>query len=198
MTAPDYSPDFEAFWKAYPKRDGQKRGKPDAFKVWVKMSAAEKKAADTDVGKRNRQHGWGKYIRDAVRYLRSRGWEDEWEPYSGGDEKAPPQRRDYHLMEPTPELSVAEIVMGRAFLKYATKAAFSMVGALPGIRRAIKIKSELLADVVPAFEEEIGAGTMTRIDANREIARAFLSRMDLDYQRSLSESIDLDAVLTWP
>lgn len=77
----DYSPDFEEFWKAYPKRNGQKVGKKPAFKVWATMKEGEKLLARQDVLKRNRQHGWGKYIRDGQRYLKHEGWNDEWEPY---------------------------------------------------------------------------------------------------------------------
>ena len=50
----DYSPAFEAFWKAYPKRNGQKRGKKPAFKVWQALNKSEQTTALADVEKRNR------------------------------------------------------------------------------------------------------------------------------------------------
>lgn len=76
----EYTDNFERFWQAYPKRNGRKVGKRPANNQWIKLTADERRAAFADVEKRNRQQGWGKYIRDAQRYLRDHGWEDEWSP----------------------------------------------------------------------------------------------------------------------
>lgn len=190
---PDYSPEFESFWRDYPKRDGQKRGKAPAYKIWAKLSAAERHVASGDVQKRNRQHGWGKYIQDAERYLKNRGWEDEWEPYSPKEDgKSAPR---YHFADAPPEMSWAEVVLGRAFARYAVTAAGSAMGALPEVDTALKIRSEVLTSVAPALEEDIQADTLSRRDAAFDLARSFLKRMDKDYRRNLAERINFSGPL---
>lgn len=63
---------FEEFWRAYPKRDGVKRGKAEAAKEWDRLKAAERVEA---------MDGLAAYVassfgkpQDAERYLRKRRW----------------------------------------------------------------------------------------------------------------------------
>ena len=73
----NYSDSFEKTWHLYPKRNGQKRGKAPAFKVWEKLNIEDQRAAYSDIRKRNLAGGW-EFVRDMERYLKHRGWEDEW------------------------------------------------------------------------------------------------------------------------
>lgn len=82
----EYTADFEATWVKYPKRDGRKVGKKPAFTVWQKMTVDDRRAAFADIRDRNNAGGWGKYIKDMQRYLRDRGWEDEWQGQRVGTE----------------------------------------------------------------------------------------------------------------
>ena len=73
----DYTASFETTWSAYPKRNGKKVGKLPAFKEWEKLSLEDQRAAYADIRDRNRAGGW-EYIQDMQRYLKHRGWDDEW------------------------------------------------------------------------------------------------------------------------
>lgn len=71
-----YTPEFESFWKAYPK----KTNKGPAFVEWLEMkppldaclAALEWQVKSDDWTKEN-----GKYVVDPERYIKRRKWEDE-------------------------------------------------------------------------------------------------------------------------
>jgi len=69
-----YTPDFEEFWKLYPK----KNGKPKSFEYWKKLSEEEKNAIMADIPKRKEDDKWvNGFIKDPERYIKYRQWEDE-------------------------------------------------------------------------------------------------------------------------
>lgn len=182
----DYSPEFEEFWKAYPKRHGEKRGKSPAYKkVWVKMSAAERHVAQVDVDKRNRQRGWGKYITDAERYLKNKGWDDEWEPYVPDDDVRPnsgpyvPPIREPEIVVPWEEQLLA-----RLFRNYVM-----MAGGLPDVQFALDEKAVVMREVVPVFREEVEAKSMDRRAASLDIARNYLHRLDIAYGKTVGDRV---------
>ena len=68
----DYTDEFEQkVWGPYPERNGKKTKKKPAYQKWQKLKRDEQLAVIADIGKRNRQQGWGKYIRDLVTYVPS-------------------------------------------------------------------------------------------------------------------------------
>jgi hypothetical protein len=85
-----YSDEFEAFWKAYPKRfipesdRWVKVGKNDAWKKWVKLSGTEQQTVMAVLHNVKA----GRYVLDAQRWLKGRRWEDyeapaEYKPAEG-------------------------------------------------------------------------------------------------------------------
>jgi hypothetical protein len=85
-----YSDEFEAFWRAYPKRfipesdRWVKVGKADAWERWVKLSEAEQKTVMSIIHKVK----LGRFVPDAHRWLKGRRWEDyeapaEYKPAEG-------------------------------------------------------------------------------------------------------------------
>jgi len=181
----DYSPEYEAFWKAYPKRNGQKRGKKPSSREWDKLNKAEQVAALVDVEKRNRNRGWGKYIKDAERYLKHAGWDDDWEPYVNDDDSKPntgPYQPRAGI--PEPELHWADRMLNRLFLNYM----FATSG-LDDVKPALEIKHAILGDAVPAFEEDITAERTTKRQAAHELAELFLSRLDIHYHKTAKNRV---------
>lgn len=90
-----YTPEFEEFWSAYPK----KSGKGDAQDAWTKINPnAELKAKILwSLEAQKRSHDWtkenGKYIPNPSTWLNQDRWEDELTPAEqgavGGFKKAP-------------------------------------------------------------------------------------------------------------
>ncbi|MEE9158945.1 MAG: hypothetical protein V3U60_11225 [Gammaproteobacteria bacterium] len=72
----DYPEAFESLWSVWPKRDGRKGKKFPAFKKWQALDSSQKAALLACTEKHNRQHSWGKYIRDLLTFINQRGWED--------------------------------------------------------------------------------------------------------------------------
>lgn len=76
-----YTPEFEKFWKAYPRGDG----KIEAWRAWLKAQGNEEFPALDDliaiVESRSRTEDWqkenGKFIPHASTWLNQRRWEDE-------------------------------------------------------------------------------------------------------------------------
>jgi len=81
-----FDPFFEIFWKEYPERNGQKRGKQKAFKEWKALNPdqelREKIFSALKIQKQNyidcKKHGeFVPEFQDPERWLRNRRWEDE-------------------------------------------------------------------------------------------------------------------------
>ena len=171
----DYTENYERFWQAYPKRNGRKVGKKPAFAQWKKLSREEKTAAFSDVEKRNRHQGWGKYIRDAVRYLRDHGWEDEWQGAKETITHAMPEVR-----EPERKLTWPERLCNRLFKSYVLAAA-----GLPEVKTALKIKHELLANEAPVMMNDVDNGAEDKREAVETLAGLFVGRLDAAYGKQL-------------
>ena len=77
-------PDFEKFWKAYPK----KRSKGEAEKAWLSLRPDEQLTANllAAVERAKTLDDWkkdgGKYVPHPATWLRAKGWEDELLPAS--------------------------------------------------------------------------------------------------------------------
>jgi len=166
----DYTPEYEAFWEAYPKRDGRKQGKKPGFAQWQKLSAAEKRAAQVDVEKRNRQGGWGKYIRDAERYIRHRGWEDEWSP-----ERSPAaSARRSEPLPPEYDCDRWTQLGNRLLIRYVRHARGL---SEPELASALEIRDRVVAALSGALDEEIEE-TGKSHDSVMTFAKQFLSDLD--------------------
>lgn len=188
----DYDPEYiDKFYDPYPKRNGQKKGKSPAFRIWVKMKAGEKLLAINDVAKRNRMNGWGKYIVDCNRYLKDRMWEDEWEPYRE-DSDMKPNTGAYRAPEPKKEereFTLPEIRINKAFRDYV----FCSIrhGGFPEdkVQAALDEKHDIMDNYVPAFREDVEAGTMTKERAGFEVVELFLTRLDKVCGRELRDVV---------
>ena len=171
----EYSDNFELFWKAYPARNGRKVGKKPAFAQWNKLTADQRKVAFATAEKNNRMQTWGKYVRDAQRWLRDAGWEDEIEA----------KQTDMLGTRPMPEAHVPEVTLpwqermiNRLFKTYV----FTAMG-LPEVKQALAVKHEILKTDAPALEGEPHA------EAAETLAGLFLTRMDLAYGLNLRDRI---------
>lgn len=77
---------FAHFWEAYPKRDGKRIGKAEALAFWRKMPYDDRKAAWRGACNLSRavaaggRHG----IKDPIRFLRHRAFDDWQEPAPAG------------------------------------------------------------------------------------------------------------------
>ena len=175
----DYTENFERFWKVYPARNGRKNGKKPAFGQWKKLTADQKRAAYADVEKRNRQQGWGKYIRDALRYLRDHGWDDEWtgaqETISHGMPEA---------SEPERNITWQERLCNRLFKSYVLAA-----HGLPEVKTALSIKQHILNVEASAFDEDIQSGAETKVSAVETLAGLFVGRLDSAYDKRLKATV---------
>lgn len=173
----DYTHEYESFWEAYPARNGRKQGKKPGFAQWQRLTAAERSLASTDVGKRNRQGGWGKYIRDAERYLRHKGWEDEWTP-----ERGPTQtERRRELPEPEFQCSRWQALGNRLLFRYLRHARGL---SEPDLASALAVRDRTVSSLSFALDEEI-AETGDSRDAVTTFAKQFLTDLDNKLGRKL-------------
>lgn len=190
----DYHPEFERDYDQFPERDGQRRGKYDAYKKWLKLRVAERELMHLDIEKRNRQNGWGKYIPDISRYVNQRMWEEDWKPYEPSsdcksDKPNSGTVRYVPREDVLPDMTWPDIVLGRVFACYVAYT----TRAVPAdqIEKALEIKAELLSQHVPALQEELDADELTVHEASQQLAGAMLKRLDKAYGRR-----DADRVMT--
>jgi hypothetical protein len=74
----EYHPLFEAWWKAYPKRNGKKQGKRKAFEAWWKACRDEGVTPDRLIEAITKlSPTYGEYPPDGATWLNGRRWEDE-------------------------------------------------------------------------------------------------------------------------
>jgi hypothetical protein len=173
---------FEQFWKAYPRKVAKK----PALTAWIKQDVEADlygaKAAVDDLLKRTRLGWWNKdktkiphpasWI-NAQRWL-DEGWADEIEGHSTRTERPRPR------VQEAPERIVPweESLLGRLFVTYVV-----IAHGLPDeARQALKIKAELMRDVVPALRGDVQAETMTPAELAEMVAGLFLARMDHAYK----------------
>jgi hypothetical protein len=62
-----YPPDFEAFWLAYPHRDGKPIGKRETFDAWEKLTEEQRRCAMVGAGHLAAN---GRYAKDPIRFLK--------------------------------------------------------------------------------------------------------------------------------
>ncbi len=177
----NYPPQFEAFWKAYPR----KVAKPTALKAWQKNGMEDDlyaaKAATDDVTKRSRMKWWAKdktKIPHPATWINAMRWHDEgWESeIEQADRKPNTGRAVFVPQQPEREVHWTEAMLGRLYLCYVSLAN-GINDALP----ALKIKRELMTRYVPAYNESIEAGEITTQEVAVELADLFLKRMDSRY-----------------
>lgn len=73
----DNPPEFEMFWKKYPKRGGRKVGKAAALKLWMKLKPEERYEAFEAMQKYSQSEAAKTgYARDAERFLKADYWKD--------------------------------------------------------------------------------------------------------------------------
>lgn len=68
--------DFEEFWNAYPKRNGQRLGKKPSMAQYLK-ALRKTTHAEIMAGVRSYAAHAGNYAKDPMRWLRDEGWADE-------------------------------------------------------------------------------------------------------------------------
>jgi hypothetical protein len=75
---PETPPDFEAFWQAFPKRDGKRIGKADAVRVWGRLTRQQRAAARVAVNHYAEacSRPGSPSAMDPHRWLTRRRWED--------------------------------------------------------------------------------------------------------------------------
>lgn len=186
-----YPPQFELFWKAYPR----KVAKPTALKAWQKNGMEDDlyaaKAATDDVKKRTRMKWWAKdktKIPHPSTWINAMRWHDEgWEAEIEQAERKPDTGRYVRPPQiPEREVHWTEAMLGRLYLCYV-----SLANGLQDALPALKIKRELMERYVPAYNESIDLGDMTTQQVAVELADLFLNRMDARYGLQL-----MDRVLT--
>ena len=195
MSAPKYTPEFDAFWKVYPR----KTAKVTAFKAWQKQVGDGDLFDDTwkqivqDCEKRTRLNWWPadkSKVPHGATWINQRRWEDE-----GWEEDVRTRGREHDdkpafIPRPPPQegtikMTWAEFALGRLFFAYVADAG----RPLPDIEPAARIRAELLRDWVPAFQEDIEDGTTTVEAAVQELAKLFLNKMDAAYERGMAERV---------
>lgn len=88
-SAPNYTPEFEAFWRDYPKDHGVKSL---AFKEWAQLSPEDRTAAHAALDAWKRSRKWqGGFIRECQRWLDYREWEQIPDPAISRNGSMPPE-----------------------------------------------------------------------------------------------------------
>jgi hypothetical protein len=182
-------PMFEKFWKAYPRKVAKK----PALTAWIKQDVEADmygaKAAVDDLEKRTRLGWWNKdktKIPHPASWINAQRWHDEgWaEEIAGHDRQT---ERPRHRVPDAPERIVPweEAMLGRLFLTYV-----SIAHGLPDdARSALKIRVELMRDVVPELRTDIEAETMTHAELGEMLGNLFLARMDHAYSLNLKDRV---------
>lgn len=181
-------PMFEKFWKAYPRKVAKK----PALTAWIKQEVEADlyaaKAAVDDLEKRTRLGWWNKdksKIPHPASWINAQRWHDEgWaDEIAGHSTRA---ERPRHRVPDAPERIVPweEAMLGRLFRSYIMLAA-----GLPEVRTALKIKTELMRDVVPELRVDIQAEKMTPAELGEMLAGLFLARMDHAYSLNLKNRV---------
>jgi len=166
----DYTDDYERLWSAYPARNGKKQGKKPGFAQWQRLTADEKRAAIADVEKRNRMGGWGKFIRDCERYLRHKGWEDEWTP-----ERATATQPSRRMPDPPAYECDKWTALGNRLLFRYIRHARGL--SEPDLAAAIATRENVVQRLSAALDEEI-QDTGEQHDSVMTFAKVFLTDLD--------------------
>jgi len=190
MPKVNYTPLFEQFWKAYPR----KTAKTTAFKAWIKQGIEDDafmpKQAIQDCEKRTRLQWWPRdrsKIPHGATWINQMRWEDEgWEdeiktredekPNTGLPTIKPPQ-------DDGPKLSGWETMCNRLCLSYLRHA-----GGFSDERFAQfkATKKRVIEMMVPAINEELAGIT------DRDELRRIRGEMAQTFAETLMNSLDMD------
>lgn len=186
-------PEFDRFWKAWPKKSDKKR----ARLAFAKMSAASKKAAVADAEKRKREGWWATHpLMLALSYINGERWDDEWleelererRLNRQGPNTTPARQYTYKPPEEQVSIDPAERILNRVFRDYL----FTYYGrynkALPDAEKALEEKRSIMKEIVPALREDVAAGELEQSRANVEIVDTFLTRLDLAFGVNLRQA----------
>ena len=184
-----YPPQFELFWKAYPR----KIAKIPAFKAWTKNGIEDDlyaaKAAIDDINKRSRMKWWSKdksKIPHPATWINAQRWHDEgWEDeIERGERKPNTGRAVFTPQETGPDVPWEESLIGRVFRVYVLTA-----GGLSSVKLALKIKAELMRDYVPEYRVSIEAKEITPNEVCAELAELFVMRLDAAYGLNFGDRV---------
>ena len=183
-----YPAKFEEFWKAYPRRVA----KLSALKAWQKHGMEDDmylaQAAIDDVEKRSRKHWWSKdksKIPHPATWINSQRWYDEgWESEVEQRDGHVSGEVRYNPAPPLPDMPWQQAMFGRLMWVYVLKA-----GGLVNPDRALDIRSTMMAEFVPAFEEDVRLGHMEPEQVGEQLADLFLARLDEAYGLQLRASV---------
>ncbi len=87
-----FSPEFESFWKTYPKRNGRKIGKEKAALMFKKIPV--KDLEDLKLAVSNYSQECNGLPKDAERFLRNGFWKDYLKPRDPAEKKAANNQKD--------------------------------------------------------------------------------------------------------
>jgi len=185
MTADTIPPMFEKFWKAYPRKVAKK----PAITAWIKQDVEADlyaaKAAVDDLEKRTRLGWWNKdktKIPHPASWINAQRWHDEgWADEIEGHRPARDSTRPRVPDLPERVVPWEEAMLGRIFRSYVM-----FTQGLPEVRQALKIKAEIMRDVVPDLRDD---QEMEPAEIGEMIAGLFLTRMDLAYNLNLKDRV---------
>lgn len=106
---PEYPPEFEEFWNAYPKRDGRRNGKGKSLKLWKQIKADERPALlKAALNFSQSRLALENKARDPERFLVNDWWR-EWvdAPGQSGVGQPPSMYRDLAPRQPASEREFA-------------------------------------------------------------------------------------------
>ena len=177
----EYSPEFERFWKPWPKKSDKRR----AAAKFEALSRGEQHLATLDAEKRKREGWWATHpLMLALSYLNGARWEDEWIEELTRERRLDTGKPDSGVYiprpsEPLPEIPWPERMLSRLYVFWQCV----VLGVSDGADAALEIKHTMLATDVPAYLEDIEADKITKRKAAHELSDVFLSRLDLHYHQ---------------
>lgn len=196
MAKNKYTPEFDKFWSAYPR----KTAKTVAFKAWVKNGidgdAFLPKQVIQDVEKRSRLKWWPRdhsKVPHAATWINQARWEDEgWENEIKTREDGTQTQGRYYpppTDDPGPQLDRWQAMMNRLMLSYIRAAGGISDSALNIL---VQTKNEVHAELVGGAIEEV-AGAKNKAKAIGEMGWLFadmmVSRFDAVIGRSLKRIV---------
>jgi hypothetical protein len=186
---PDYSEDYLAFYKNYPRQEG----KADGQKAWNALTEPMRRAAVVDVAKRVRLGAYPqnkKKIQLPASYLRAARWDDDWE-----DTLESSRKPDEGLQSrgPVDYVPITDDWTGTKWDSLANRLMLKYVRTAAGLsdhemQLAKQIKNEASAEYGPALDEDLAAGT-AHADAVIDFARLLFKRLDGALGKALTTRI---------
>lgn len=182
----DYTSGFEKWWKLYPAH--RRRDKLKCFLLWQKRHLEERTTELVDKLQADVAHdpAWqpdykGKqFIPLTHTYLNGGRYDDD---------PPKPRRAMAHAIpeakEPERDVSWEERMLNRLFVNYCCAAS----GLPDEAQAALEVRREIMREWVPAYREDIEAGTSDKQTVAIELAKMFLTRLDRAYEKQLKERV---------